>query len=619
MTSKTTFFSTKAALVTIIAVWIAIYLLGLDQTAIFDPNESYYAEAAREMVESGNWITPHLNYQIYFSKPILTFWLIAGAYKIFGVSEFSARIAFSLLALLLLLGVFFIARQIAGTRCGILSAIISATAPLMMVTSRISPIDIELTCFLNLAIFAWIANHIFGLRKFWPCIYIFLALAVLAKGPIVLLLFLLCLGPVLLIEFISNRQYGIQPRRRFSSARTVSNDLSGSPAKHSLQQLFPAHLIAGCLIFLAITLPWFIAVQIETKGLFLKVFWFYENLARFSGHTNFAHGHWYHYILVLFYSFFPWVIFLIPAIKLVSRGNDSSKSDSDDRPIRALIYLLCYVMVIFFVISFSGTQMDTYLLPVIAPLAIVIGYYLEKEIENSTHHLTALRVNSAILAILGVGALVFFALVVLLPVITAIKIIVVLIATIHAVGFVVQYWLGKQGKTRQMVAVLCTTTTIVCILVFHFAFKFIDQSGPHDLKTLSLKYRNSRDNLAMFHAFKPSILFYTAKPIDSFLFIEQLILNTQTAEINDIERMPNKERLLVFVHDQYLSLLKATPGLKLIPLDKQGPWQVMLVANATLKKGLTLEQIFKQAFALGYNLKQDNAWGPLTVPYTAGR
>ena len=245
------------------------------------PNEGYYVEAAREMVKLGDWITPHLNYQIYFSKPILTFWLIAVPYKLFGISEFSARIAFSLLALLLFTGVMLFGRRLAGVRCGILCAIICATAPLMMASSRISPIDVALTCFLSLALFAWILNYIFHDRRFWPYFYIFMALAVLTKGPAILLFVLISIAVFLLIDFIISER---------NSLRSAAGDL--------IQKLETKHLILGCLIFSLLALPWYIAVGIVTKGLFLKVFFLYENLARFTGHTNFTGRHWYHYFPV---------------------------------------------------------------------------------------------------------------------------------------------------------------------------------------------------------------------------------------------------------------------------------------------------------------------------------
>ncbi len=80
-------------------VCLGLYFNSLGSWAFTDPGESYYTEAAREMVECNDWIVPHLNYQIYFSKPILTFWSIAASYKLLGVSELAARLPFAFAAI----------------------------------------------------------------------------------------------------------------------------------------------------------------------------------------------------------------------------------------------------------------------------------------------------------------------------------------------------------------------------------------------------------------------------------------------------------------------------------------------------------------------------------------
>ncbi|MBC7996524.1 MAG: glycosyltransferase family 39 protein, partial [Leptolyngbya sp.] len=119
----------KLSISLLLVACFGLYFLGMSTFGITDPGEGYYVEAAREMVESGDFITPHLNYQIYFSKPILTFWLMALPYKIFGVSEFSARIAFSLIATLLVFITYRVGRAFNSEFAGLMSALAIATAP----------------------------------------------------------------------------------------------------------------------------------------------------------------------------------------------------------------------------------------------------------------------------------------------------------------------------------------------------------------------------------------------------------------------------------------------------------------------------------------------------------
>ena len=159
-----------------------------------------------------------------------------------------------------------------------------------------------------------------------------------------------------------------------------------------------------------------------------------------------------------------------------------------------------------------------------------------------------------------------------------------------------------------MMTVFCITTGLVCTLSFHAVCQIIDQSGQHDLKTLCLSYKSSNDHLSMFHTFKPSIIFYTGRPVDSFFRSEKLLLTAR----------PTNKRLLIFVHDQFLPILQSIPNLMLKPLSQQGPWQVLLAENATLNKQATLENIFRNTQAISETIDQSTIWGPLTVPYAAG-
>src|SRR5271165_3460211 len=127
---------------------ILLYFLALGSFGVTDPGEGYYVEAAREMLQSGDFIVPHLNYQIYFSKPILTFWIIAFSYLVFGVNELAARLPFAIIAMLLFLFTYKIAKSLGGTRCGLISALVAATTPLMMAFVKLSPIDIAFAFFI---------------------------------------------------------------------------------------------------------------------------------------------------------------------------------------------------------------------------------------------------------------------------------------------------------------------------------------------------------------------------------------------------------------------------------------------------------------------------------------
>ncbi len=239
---------------------LGLYFNCLGSWTFTDPGESYYTEAAREMVESGDWIVPHLNYQIYFSKPILTFWLIAGSYKLFGVSELAARLPFALIASLAVFATYTACKRLFNERTALLAALIAASNPLTVVFSKTSPIDLVFCAFLNIAVLGF-AMSVFARSLPWACaLWAALGLAVLTKGPAGIVFFALGTALFLLIE---------------------------KPPLRTLWSWFMAtRPLIGVAIFAAITVPWYWAVWKATKGLFLQVFINYENFARLAGKTN---------------------------------------------------------------------------------------------------------------------------------------------------------------------------------------------------------------------------------------------------------------------------------------------------------------------------------------------
>src|SRR5262245_24999357 len=98
------------ALLLLCTLFLFYYKLG--GVGLFDVDEAVYSEATREMVERGDWITPHYNLVNRYDKPIFFYWLMGGAYKLFGISEFSARFASAALGLLLVLFLYSFLRAI---------------------------------------------------------------------------------------------------------------------------------------------------------------------------------------------------------------------------------------------------------------------------------------------------------------------------------------------------------------------------------------------------------------------------------------------------------------------------------------------------------------------------
>ena len=264
---------------------LAVCLLGLAGFGILDPSDGYYAEVAREMVESGNFLTPHLNYVPWFDKPILCYWLIALSYKTFGISEFAARIPSAVLGASLVPLCFAFCRQFFRRRSALFSALVLLSAPLWIVLAHLSLTD------MTLSFFVWLASGCLILRvkrhslNLFLCGYVAAGLGMLAKGPLAIFLIGTFTFIYLLIE-----------SRSFSEFRC------------NLTNLNP---IAGIAIVLIVAAPWYVAESITTHGAFFQEFFLNQNLSRALGTVDHKAGPFY-YVPMFLGGFFPWCLLLLP-------------------------------------------------------------------------------------------------------------------------------------------------------------------------------------------------------------------------------------------------------------------------------------------------------------------
>ena len=153
---------------------------------LIDPDEPFYAQTAREMVQSGDWLTPHIYGAPQFEKPIFYYWLVAGSFEIFGESEWAGRSPTGLFATALVLMVWAFASRVWNARAGFLAALVLATGLEFCVMSRLMLTDVPLAFFLAGALFSyWRAGEGEERRNFWIALSIACnGLAVLTKGPI---------------------------------------------------------------------------------------------------------------------------------------------------------------------------------------------------------------------------------------------------------------------------------------------------------------------------------------------------------------------------------------------------------------------------------------------------
>ena len=358
LNSETT--STKQTwrdLLLIFALSLPLFFWKLGGWALFDPDEGRYAEIPREMIASGNWITPTLNHVKYFEKPPLFYWLVGGSFKVFGLSEWAARLVPALCALLGLFLTYALARRMFGRRTGTLSALVLATTLFWPAMARSLVIDMLLSVALFAASAFWWLGHTETTsrrRLYFLAFWFALAMAFLSKGPVAMLLTGASIGIYLALC------------RQWKAVRAMQ-------------------WAAGFLLFAVLVAPWFVLVARHNPE-FNHYFWWGQNVARFLGiGKNREHVEPFTYFFTFLpLLFFPWT-FLVPAalwvgIKKVwpARGQTHNSAQ------RAGIYLLCNAAFVVLFFSASTGKLVTYILPSFPPLAILMAAYLDWMLRQQT-------------------------------------------------------------------------------------------------------------------------------------------------------------------------------------------------------------------------------------------
>ena len=348
-----------------------LFAIMLGDRPFHDPDEGRYVEIPREMVETGDYITPRLNGIKYFEKPVLFYWMEAAAIKVFGLSEWSTRLVPMLMALLGCLMVYGFGRKFFDRRTGLASALILASTLLWYVYSRIVSLDLTLSVFVTACLFCfYLAAHA---RSRWRqegyvvLMYSFAALAVLTKG----LVGMAIPGCTAVIWIIYNRKWSL---------------------------ISPLLLSFGPLVFVAIALPWhYMASQANPE--FFDFYIIHEHFTRYLDTVHRRTGPIVYFIPVILLGLFPWVVFFFQAMWQAMKDVRKDKQKHE-----ILSFLLIWFFFCFVFFSVNKSKLIPYILPVFPALALIIGRHLAALWEqNDKAYRAAYMVYGAITALLAAG------------------------------------------------------------------------------------------------------------------------------------------------------------------------------------------------------------------------
>lgn len=311
---------------------------------LLEPDESRYAQIPYEMIVRGDYLVPRLQGQPYLDKPPLFYWLVACSYRLFGIHQAAARLVPALAVHGCVLLAYFFGRRWLGGPAAFRGALFLALAPGLVTMGRMLLLDSLLTFWTTLALFAaFEARRGAGLhRGWWLVAAAACGLAILAKGPVALLL---VLPPLWLYRILSGRSCPVS--------------LGG--------------WLAFALLVAGIALPWYGALCWQVPG-FLRYFLWEHHFLRFLTPFAHAHGVWF-YGPVLLLGLLPATPWLVSFLRFLLSGEEAA---AHHRPAELGFLLLAGGWCVFF-FTLSTGKLPTYILPAFPPLALALGHYLAQE------------------------------------------------------------------------------------------------------------------------------------------------------------------------------------------------------------------------------------------------
>lgn len=324
---------------TLILLAVGLWLSSIGMRVLFNPDEGRYAEIPREMVESGDWVTPRLNAIKYFEKPPLQYWATASAYKAFGLNEWTVRLWPALMALFAVALVRLAGTPLFGNEQSWYAAMVLVGSPYFVAFSHIATLDMGVTAFLTLTLVAFLRNRSAphgskASHRWLITMWIAIGLAVLSKGLIGIVLPLAALGAYI----------------------AASGDTSSAKALRPL---------LGGVVVSAIVAPWFILVSMRNPE-FPAFFFIHEHVDRFTSTEHRRTGPVWYYLPILTVAIFPWLVVFGTAV----RDAWHNRTIEGFKP---QLFLVAWIVSVTAFFSASGSKLPAYVLPVMPAAALLIG------------------------------------------------------------------------------------------------------------------------------------------------------------------------------------------------------------------------------------------------------
>jgi 4-amino-4-deoxy-L-arabinose transferase-like glycosyltransferase len=536
--------------VTLILLAGLTFFLGLGQQAITDSDEAFYAEAAREMVEGGDWITPHFNYEDRWQKPILYYWFTAGAFAGSDTTEFMARFGSALSGLGLVLVTWAAARRLTrDANAAWIAGAIAATCFGYFMMARASLPDLPLALFITATI--WGATRTIDPAERLPASWAALAglaagLGFLTKGPLALVIPAIVLLPIWWRE----------------RARAVVR---------------PSHVAIAAGLAVIAGLPWYIAMWAIHGNAYLQSFFVADNLERFATtRYNDARAIWY-YVPIVVGGLLPWTLFLLVLPWRPLRALVRGQRRLTDVEWRLLIWAAMPLLLF----TASVGKQPRYILPVLPPIAIMLGAGIASRINASEERAAARELTVATLATAAFFALmallVYRARVLFVSAYPALTWTGIVLASAGAIALVATAIL-RAWRTLPMVMALSAAALLLTLQFGAFSGK--RPEAVEEIAAMIHANRFGGEPVGEYETFVRNLPFYT--------HLRQVPITDDTSAVTFLR---SDERVFLVLHRRDLERLQMVSNLPLKTIGQVTYWNTAGVRLRTLLAPLPDEDL----------------------------
>jgi 4-amino-4-deoxy-L-arabinose transferase-like glycosyltransferase len=453
----------EVVIIILVAGFIMFFQLG--ELPLLDPDEPVYAQTAREMLATNDFISPRIYGDFWYDKPPMYYWLVSGSFKLLGQNEFTARFPSAFLAVCGGLLVYFGGKSLMNQRAGFIAALVLSTSIEYFYLGKAAVTDMTLTFFLTATLLCYLQ------RKYYLA-YIAAGLAVLTKGPIGIVF----PGMIVLLHLLLTK---------------------------NLQAVKHIKVISGGFLVVLVSLPWYLAMYHFHGMDFINTFLGFHNITRFLEPEHSAGALWYYYIPVLLVGFFPWAMFLVQSLW-------SSFRNRNQREGNIPFFFFIWAMVVFVFFSISQTKLVSYILPMYPPLALLVGRYIDQCIAEGTPGIFKKPAMILTFLIIALQALIVFAAAKSMPSLLPGALVTGVVFAVMVGGI----WLSSSRKSNMefISVVVAGMMAFVIVLMTHL---FPAVAPSFTVKNFTPKFQEHYDGKAPVYIakfYRPGFTYYVGNP-----------------------------------------------------------------------------------------------------------